>query len=67
MGDGGKGSKRRPQAVPNDVFWENFDRIFGVKDAREQRTNDDGVPHCGDDVRSEANGGEIRSPGKPSA
>ena len=32
MGDGGKGSKRRPQAVTDDVFWKNFDRIFGTEE-----------------------------------
>jgi hypothetical protein len=58
--DGGKGSKRRPQNIPNERFWENFGRIFGETDAREQRTDDAGVPHCGDDVRTETNGSDVQ-------
>ena len=65
MSDGGKGSSRRPQNIPNERFWENFDRIFGEKDARTQRTDDAGVPHCGDDVRTETNGSDVQSPRKP--
>ena len=63
--DGGKGSKRRPLLVPEQTFWENFDRIFGETDARKQRTDDAGVPHCGDDVRTETNGSDVQPPGKP--
>ena len=60
MSDGGKGSTRRPQNVPNETFWENFNRIFGETDAPEQRTNDAGVSHCGDDVRTETNGSDVQ-------
>ena len=61
-----KGSRRRPQAVDNAQFWENFDRIFGKdEDAREQRKDVNGVPHCGDDVRTETTGGNVQTPRKP--
>jgi len=38
--------------------------IFGERDARTQRTDDAGVPHCGDDVRIETNGSDVQSPRK---
>lgn len=31
MSDGGKGSARRPQAVPEEVVRDNWERIFGPK------------------------------------
>jgi hypothetical protein len=44
MSDGGKGSKPRPFAVPDEVFDENMTRIFGDKSeekARKQREKDE--------------------------
>ena len=38
--------------------------IFGETDAPEQRTNDAGVPHRGDDVRTETNGSDVQPPRK---
>lgn len=67
MGDGGKGSRPRPFSVPMDVFNENFNKIFGVDDARKQRTNDDRVPDSGDDERPAAEGGTVQPSGKPGA
>lgn len=35
----GKGSKRRPQSVPSDVFQSNWEAIFGKgKDDADKRT-----------------------------
>ena len=61
-----KGSKPRPFSVPWETFDESFDRIFGKdKDAREQRKDVNGVPHCGDDVGAKTTGGNVQTPRKP--
>ena len=42
MSDGGKGSKPRPFSVSQEVFDNNFDRIFGKKkQSSEQQTIDE--------------------------
>lgn len=66
MSDGGKGSKRRPQNVPNETFWENFDRIFGVNDAREQREDANGVSDRRDDKRPATQRGNVQPAGESS-
>jgi hypothetical protein len=37
MSDGGKGSGLRPSSVPRSVVEENWDRIFGKKNADDQK------------------------------
>ena len=66
MSDGGKGSRRRPQQVEDEIFWANFDLIFGKEKGseRKQREDVDGIPHCGDDVRTETHGSDIQTSGE---
>ena len=43
-GNGGKGSKPRPYAIPKEEFDQNMDRIFGSKEeekARKQKEKDE--------------------------
>jgi len=35
----GKGSTPRPFEVPKDQFRDNWDKIFGKKDSKEQKSN----------------------------
>lgn len=47
MSDGGKGSARRPQAVPEEIVRDNWERIFGPKAVK---TYAGGEPHYVQDV-----------------
>lgn len=40
----GKGSTRRPMSVPDQTFWDNFDRIFGEGKHEPKQQGDDVAP-----------------------
>lgn len=49
MSDGGKGSKPRPFSVPNEVFDNNWDLIFGKKDKKKEDGNNNRSEFSNDD------------------
>lgn len=44
-GDGGKGYGRRPQLAPNDEVESNWERIFGSKQPKRTKTDEDPKDH----------------------
>ena len=68
MSDGGKGSKRRPQQVNNEIFEMNWDCIFQQRkeDAREQLEDANGVSDRRDDKRPAAQRGNVQPAGESS-
>lgn len=62
----GKGSTRRPMNVPDQTFWDNFDRIFGEgKNEPKQREDANRVSSGSDDLGPKTNGSEVPNAGKP--
>lgn len=44
-GDGGKGYGRRPQLAPNDQVESNWEKIFGSKQPKRTKTDEDPQDH----------------------
>lgn len=44
-GDGGKGYGRRPQLAPNDEVESNWEKIFGSKNPKRDKTDEDPKDH----------------------
>ena len=44
-GDGGKGYGRRPQLAPNDEVESNWEKIFGSKNPKRDKADEDPKDH----------------------